>query len=108
MKISMSSAEFIKNGDLYNLLFGEDQIKYTKTEYGISIDSKIFFKSAIKSNPISFADINKLRTWDSYKKEIEAMFVSSVTDLKKDKLGNEWLTVCGTGYCYLYNLGREL
>lgn len=87
MKIKMSSAEFTLNNQIGSTIF----------------------PSGGFTRELNDSDLNKIKAWEDYKKEISDTYPISKACgcawLKKDSFGNQWVHLGGSGFCDLYSIG---
>jgi hypothetical protein len=108
MKVEQSSAEFGINNQFSHAYFGFPLVPIVRREDGIC---EMTFPTGVRkhwsdvSRPISKEDIGKLNMWDNYREEINGMYQQDSTSIAKDKFGQYWICMGGTGWAANWTVG---
>jgi hypothetical protein len=108
MKVSQSSAEFDINNQFGHAYFGFPLASITINEDGsrnLDWPTGGYDESLKRFQPISLVDIEKLSMWDDYREEINGMYQCGSTSIAKDKFGQYWISIGGTGWAYNWTVG---
>lgn len=112
MKIEMSSAEMETNSNLMHLLFGTPKTIFEKDDKGnvnLKLAPKEEWDNYYNSRAeimLGYNDIDKLKTWDSYKDEIKSQYPKCGSSIQTDVNGQNWLIIAGTGFCKMWTVGE--